>query len=375
MTSFSDWYCLKEDRTFMVFPDQDPEFYFGRAALAEEITQRIERGIMLHKSPRLVLYGAFGAGKTHTLYHIKWYLDHHEEYRFETRLVDTPPHLGRHTRYEVLHQAMMDKIGLATAQRLSEAFITKNLANLPDALSGFFNHDEDFINVIRVLAQGGPGKLTAWKWLRGEALSDPQMQSLEVARTPKLGDTIDILLAFGRLFQDVDNSRLVFLIDELDQLEFVTGDEISTWTAAFRQLADQSNRSVGFVLALRGAGDETLPEPLQHEAVTTRIGVANFVEIPYLYDQADLHAFVTDLVSTLVDQDCARAKLTEADLDSPIDTFPFSPEALELVQQYIYEDPLRALPREVLFTLDECAAAAVGKSPIVTEEIVQEVLP
>jgi hypothetical protein len=79
-------------------------------------------------------------------------------------------------------------------------------------------------------------------------------------------------------------------------------------------------------------------------------------------------------VDTLVDRECARARLEEEGIDTPLELYPFTPEALELIQQYIYEDPLRALPREVLFSLDECAAAAVGRSPIVTEEIVQEVL-
>lgn len=375
LEDMGEWFCLPGHSTFMVQPSRDPEFYFGRGNLQDEITARIQRGILLHKIPKLVLWGAFGAGKTHTLYHIKWYLEHVDERKFEVRYVEMPPDLARKSKYSVLHQAMMDKIGPATVRRLLEGFITGHLGpQLNSVLSDYFYQDEDLVTVIRIIAQGGPQQLNAWRWLRGESLGENQLQGIGVARSPDLKDLINILVVIGQLFMDVENSRLVFLIDELEQLEYVTGEEISTWEVAFRKLADQDNAAVGFVFAGRGAAADELASPLRHEAFMDRVGEVNFVEIPYLHDVADVVEFVKDLVEHLVDQDCAKKKLKTAGIDTPLDLYPFTPEALERINQYIYEDVTRALPRELLFTLNECGAAAVGKSAVITEEIADEVL-
>jgi hypothetical protein len=373
--TFANWFCLKSDRTFMVQPQQDPEFYFGRAELARDILERLERQVLLMRVPKMVIFGAYGAGKTHTLYHVKWYLDHHEDLKFEVRYVETPPDLHRKSKYSVLHQAMMDKIGLATVRRLVGDFITTHLGSqLNQDLLEYFYQDEDLVNVVRIIAQGGPQELNAWRWLRGEALGDPQLQNIGVARAPDLADLINIIQVLGRLFYDIDDSRLVFLIDELEQLLYVTGEEISTWETAFRKLADQDNLSVGFFFASRGAASDEFPSPLQHDAFVTRVKESNFVEIPHLHDVQDVEAFVKDLVAVLVDADCAKAKLDEEGVDTPLDLYPFTPEGLEVISQYIQDDITRALPRELLFSLNECGAAAVGKSVVVTEEIAQEVL-
>lgn len=375
MNKFSEWFCLKSDRTFMVSPENDPAFYFGRTDLAGEIESRLERGIMLNQVPKLVLYGAFGAGKTHTLHHIKWFLENHADYKFAVRYIETPIDLHKKSKYVVLHQAMMDKIGTSSVRSLLELFITRNLGpDLNETLLDYFSHDEDFVNVVRVLAQGGPQQLTAWNWMRGETLSDAQLQAIGVARNPDLKDLIVILQTIGRLFIQEEQTRLVFLIDELDHLEYVTGEEISTWETAFRKLADQDNRTVGFVMAGRAAGLDEMPSPLQIESVTSRIQIGNYLEIPYIHDVGDFRGFVRDLVSHLVDQDCANEVVASEGLTVDMDYYPFTEEALEVIYQYISEDPTRALPRELLFTLNECGAAAVGSDRLVTEDVAQRAL-
>jgi hypothetical protein len=375
LSEFADWFCLNSDRTFAVSPNRDPEFYFGRGELAESITQRLRRGITVQRVPKMVLFGAFGAGKTHTLYHIKWFLEHHLETRFEVRYVETPPDISRKSTYALLHRAMMDRVGVAAVRRLLEGFINRNLGpDLENRLRAYFLEDEDLVNVVRQLAQRGPQELTAWKWLRGEQLSDAQLSQIGVARAPELADLLNILMILGQLFIDIEDARLVFLIDELEQLEYVTGDEISTWEIAFRKLSDQENRSVGFVFAARGAAGDELADPLRHQAFTTRLQQGNFVEIPYLHDIQDVEEFIKDLVAHIVDRDCAKAKLESAGIDTPIELYPFTPEALEVLNQYIHDDPTRALPRELLFSLNECGAAAIGNSVVITEDIVQSVL-
>lgn len=372
---FDEWFCLESGRTFAVKPDRDPEFYFGRSELAKDITTRIDRSVLLQSVPKLVLFGAYGAGKTHTLYHIKWFLENHESHKFEVRYVETPIDLHKKSKYHELHQAMMDRLGPTTVRRLLEKLITKHLGDeLQDFLLEYFNHDEDLVSVIRMLATSAPQHMTAWKWLRGEALSESQQQNIGVARSPDLKDLIEVLLTIGRLFQDEEETTLVFLIDELEQLEYVTGEEIGTWETAFRRLADQDNRSVGLVFAARGAGPDNLPEPLRIEAVTSRLQLENYVEIPYLHDVDDYESFLKDLLTHLVERPCAEARLEEEGIDIPLELYPFTPEAVDLIYQFISEDPTRQLPRELIFTLNECGAAAVGRSAVITEDIAQEVL-
>src|SRR4051794_19899285 len=106
LEDFAEWFCLKDHKTFMVQPNRDPDFYFGRSDLEQAIKSRLDRGILLQGVPKMVLYGAFGAGKTHTLYHIKWYLEHEvANTKFEVRYVEVPPDLSKKSKFVVLHQA------------------------------------------------------------------------------------------------------------------------------------------------------------------------------------------------------------------------------------------------------------------------------
>lgn len=77
---FQQWFCLKDRLIFTIDPltvESDAQFYFGRDETKENILKQLRRSFINPGIPKMMIFGPFGSGKTHTLLHINYILNNH----------------------------------------------------------------------------------------------------------------------------------------------------------------------------------------------------------------------------------------------------------------------------------------------------------
>ena len=75
---FADQFCLRDRDNFVIETSINPEdkkFYFGRSDLKQSIQDQLTRAFITPGTPKMILYGPFGSGKTQTLAHMKYMLE------------------------------------------------------------------------------------------------------------------------------------------------------------------------------------------------------------------------------------------------------------------------------------------------------------
>ena len=95
-------------------------------------------------------------------------------------------------------------------------------------------------------------------------------------------DLVNGLVAIGNLASRV-NEKLIFLVDELEQLLNVrTGDAAESIHHYMRKLAEPANASVGFLFGFKADVLDEAPEMLRRPDIQGRIGASNYIDIPTL---------------------------------------------------------------------------------------------
>ena len=92
-----DWFCLNTNRdNFKPNNVRDSSLTFCHQNLVNgEIIGSIERRFSSNEPVKMLIYGSWGVGKTHTLNHIKWWLNSNENeypaYPLMIRKLETSP--------------------------------------------------------------------------------------------------------------------------------------------------------------------------------------------------------------------------------------------------------------------------------------------
>jgi len=229
------------------------------------------------------------------------------------------------------------------------------------------------------LRAGGDIGLLAWRWFCGYELRPNELERLNVTRSLGdlgAGDMVNALVGIGRLAER-NEEKLIFLMDEAEQFKNVkTGDATESLHTYLRKLAEPSNSSVGFIIASYALTLDDMAELLVRADVRTRIGENNFVEIPPLPSIKDVEIFLKELLAELVEQNKAEKKIQNESLGVSLETYPFTAEAFEVLCEFASQDPTKALPRNLIKAVNECAISAWDeRKPIIEPDIVNEIAP
>jgi hypothetical protein len=378
MGRLQEFLCLQDRETFTIDPQVDCNLYFGRQELEKQLKDRIHNDLLLRGVPKIIMDGPFGSGKTHTLYHVRHYVQDQLGWDEQLKVIilSMGP-LRSKTPYQHLHRKFMDALSRDAVQRLAEAAIRQHVGpNLERELRDYFD-DTAIANAVRFLCLGGKASLASWRWLCGDKLNIAQQEMLNIAHNLTGADElVRVLISVGRLYADVEKTRIVFLIDEAETLGEVTDpNSIDEFRWAFRELSDDKNKYIGFILAYQRGPEDALPW-LTASAILTRLGGESaLIGIPYLARVEDARQFIQDLLDTLVDREAAHRAIEERGLSCDADTFPFTEDALRTIEQYVTEDPLKALPRIIINKMNECAVTAFREgASIVDENIASQTL-
>ncbi len=360
-----EWFCLTDRFNFSVDPVSDRKWYFGRQELHQRLLREVKRQYSLGLPIKLVLYGEFGVGKTHTLRHLEYYLQTNQPdfpsapYYLECGDVD------KKTRYVALHQNILDRIGIDKVKELLIAFQARHGSGWRDEIRKHVG-STDLSNAFASLLGFGPAVSMAWVWLQGQELNSSDRNSLGVSLS--LDETTNLVAALrfiGKLFWEVEKKRLIVLVDEMERLQSVDdSDAVGNWTHALRLLADRQNDSVGMVLATAFRKRDDMPNMFTDAQVTRRFDEgAGYIEITTFQQKADVEVFLKDLLGYLVDKKKVQELAKKEGLGKypkfSETTYPFTSDAFGKFLEHVVESRESPTPSMLISDLDRVGFEAM----------------
>jgi hypothetical protein len=383
MDDFVTWFCLKDRQNFTIDPQvncQDSQFYFGRNDIRDRLQRQLRRSFIAPGIPKMMVWGPYGSGKTQTLFYLDYFLKTH------------PPSSAKgtpHTLYltiEVRSNATSANFHMQLMEALGKDVVSKWVRSLFDGTADFDNtllnlvdQDPNLFLALKELRASGESSFTAWRWLTGQPLKPAELN--EMGLTRNLGDvgSIDFvngLVAIGNLASRV-NEKLIFLVDELEQLLNVrTGDAAESIHQYLRKLAEPANASVGFLFGFKADVLDEAPEMLRRPDIQGRIGASNYIDIPTLPAVADVKKFMQELLKNLIDASKVQEKIDAQGLDTEVGIFPFERTAFDVLADYATQDNSRSLPRYIITAINECAIQAWDdQKSLIDGLIVDQVAP
>ena len=377
---FKEWFCLNGRESFTIDPKVNPDdarFYFGREEIKNRIKAQLRRSFVEPGVPKMVIYGSFGSGKTQTLFHLEYYLQNErpEACRQTPRILHLDLEMHSKSDHKGWHLQLVETLGKSTVSTWIDRLFSRT-QNLDTELRNIFGNI-NMAEAAKNLRAGGDIGLLAWRWFCGYELKPNELERLNVTRSLGdlgSGDMVNALVGIGRLAER-NEEKLIFLMDEAEQFKNVkTGDATESLHTYLRKLAEPSNSSVGFIIASYALTLDDMAELLVRADVRTRIGENNFVEIPPLPSIRDVQIFLRELLAELVEQNKAEEKIQNESLGVSLETYPFTAEAFDRLCEYASGDPTKALPRNLIKAVNECAISAWDeKKPIIEQKIVDDI--
>lgn len=379
---FKEWFCLNNRESFTIDPKVNPDdarFYFGRHEKLKYIEAQLRRSFVDPGIPKMVIYGSFGSGKTQTLYHIKHVLLNEKPEACQGDPLILHLALEMHSKSDCSdwHIQIMETLGKEVVSKWVDELFSK-VQNFDSELKNIFQ-DNNLAESSKNLRAGGETSYLAWRWLCGHKLPPGELERLRVTRNLGdigAGDMVNALVGVGRLAER-NGVTLIFLMDEAEHFARVkTGDQSESIHTYLRKLSEPWNSSLGFILSTFALSLDEMAEIIVRSDIRTRIGVNNFIDIPPLPTVKDVQIFLKELLAELIDQKKAEEKIQGESLGVSLETYPFTADSLDVLCELASQDPIKALPRNLIKAVNECAISAWDeRKPIIEPSIVDEIAP
>jgi hypothetical protein len=359
MDTMQAWYGLKEAHNdFSIENDTDANLFFARHELDKDLNSMLRRSFRTGTPPKLVLYGDWGVGKTHTMRHIAHVIASNSDFRGTVVFVELPD-IGAKSTFQVAHAALLDALGHERASDWARKYYTKHPSDARERIKQF-TQSGDVGTAFDSLISHGEARRIGWDWLRGVTLSasDARLVGLPAVLTQST-QLVRVLQMFGRLSLEIDETLLVFMLDEATKLINVSNnDAVNHWLNAFKVLADPLTKEVGLIVSISVVDRDDMALPLQDQQVVTRFGEGNYRRLHNL-DERDAEVFVKALVAEWVDADKRKALIKqfeakEADGEQVNEeSFPFTAPGLKIAVQYACRLGGVTTPRDIQKALDD----------------------
>ncbi len=371
-------FCLRDGRRNFVInvraSEEDRSFYFGQMRLNDELVTGARQSFAMGIPPKLYMLGQYGAGKTHTLFNLKYRLQEEPQtvplpYTVKCELVECE--FRKKTDFAYLYSQMMNAIGLDAVRNEVKGFIQSNATSNVEVLLKQHFGDDNVARVLHNLALGG-NAIALWKWLCGIGLPSSELSTLQL---PKNLDTVhemtQALVSMGRLFQK-RQVNFLFMLDELEGCSNVTDpDAQESIHDGFRKLASDDNDSIGFIVSLMCRSEEEAPNFIMRSDILSRIGRGNVKWLNYLQEETDVEHFLRDLLNRLVDPAKKAQAESDGTIASGLSWYPFTDAAKASFVDLPVRAPTASTPRNIIKAVNECAARAQqrGSRTIDTQDL------
>jgi Cdc6-like AAA superfamily ATPase len=369
-------YGLNRDN-FILDPVEDYKCFARHDINTQEIAEALDIDVVTGLAPKRLVWGPYGAGKTHTLMRTM------EELSALTKIHPIRiecPDLAKKSRFHDLYrEGIMRSIGQDFVLELLEGVVHKVGFKKPDLLRAELKewlNDEEMAKAVERLYDPNFGRLMLWRWLSGVAMGRTDLNSL--GQTQDLTETeaarlADILVILGRLLRRLHEKTLVLILDEMERLGSIGAETITTFMSGFTRLVDPNQKSVCILI---GASAATLEEMVDlfsgNSPVTSRLGQDAMIHIPALQDP-DVDGFVKEVIKYLRESTFnveAAVKKFAGVKNEKFDEgfFPFTANAVEAIKsrtdsltpRAINMQMTRALGRAHRKNLDFISTECVG---------------
>jgi len=367
MVTLASWFFLRAGRrSFKPDPLRDKEVMFCHQEVQEDIQLAVERAFATDEAIKLLLWGDWGVGKTHTLRHLDYWLSlQSSEYPTLTVFAKIGD-VAKTSRFSVVHKDLLDGIGLDNAIQMVHQYMQQE-GNLLAGLEGI-GIPAAICQAFNKLLVATPGQappeivVTSWNFLRGANVGKSGTSLGLQERMLDSKDFYYTLAALGHIVGKVKRKQLVFLVDEAARLEAV-GDVLEVerhWVNVNTLIFDQENRFFGFVYTVSGKSADDIPRALFEPQIENRLGNRR-IELTNLPPDG-VRQFIRHLAENFVDRGALEAD-TEAKIKAnpeySWDTYPFSAPAFERFVEYFQRTPENSKPRDIADRLDEAGFYAI----------------
>lgn len=380
MVSMAEWYGLKDERKdFTIENAADGQLLFARANLDDQLQAILRKSFRTGNPPKLVLFGDWGYGKTHTLRHIEYVISSNADFAAQCVFVELPDITAKST-FQVAHAALLDALGLDRAKTWMLQYQTKHQSKAQGLIQGV-TQSEDIAKAFLTLISFGESGRICWDWLRGVSLSAADARSVGLAPVlDQSNQLVAVLKMLGRLSLDIDKKVLVLMIDEAAKLNDVTnGDSIGHWRNAFKLLADKGTRELGVVISASFVDVDDMPKMLADEQIRSRFSPDHYIQLNS-FGPDEAMDFVSALLVNWVDSSKRDALLNkfenEKDEEDVSETsFPFTLPGREKFIEYACRNGNITNPRDLQSTLDTILNGAIdGNRHILSSNYMYQIL-
>lgn len=364
MDTMQTWFGLKQGHIdFTIANDTDARLFFARHELDEKLQGILRRSFRTGNPPKFVLYGEYGVGKTHTMRHVQYVIEHNAEFRARVVFVELPD-ISAKSRFDVAHGALLDALGFDIARSWIQDYQRKHGQKSQDNIREF-TQSGDIAIAFGNLGAFGDNSRIAWDWLRGVELNSTESRNAGLPNAvTQSGQLVRILQMFGRLCSEVEDNFLILMLDEARKLSSISNqDAINHWVNAFKILADDKTKEVGFIISGSWIETDDMALPLQDAQVLSRFGEQNYIRLHNL-DESEAKEFMKSLLSEWIDPQ-RRTEISgkfaaEADGEAIADySFPFSSDGLDAAAKYSTRQGGYTTPRDIQKTLDDFSNRAI----------------
>jgi hypothetical protein len=360
MATLKSWFCLKEGRdNFKLRVREDARLIFCHDdEINNQIIGSIERRFASNEPIKMVIFGDWGVGKTHTAYHIAWWLDEHKnEYPAKAVMIEVGD-LERRSRFDVLVRPFLDTLGVHFLVVLAERYL-KIKGNLARALKdvGVSEYVATCFSKFNIAVPGETPPqvvMDAFQVLQGRKPGSGFASNNLGFQITESRDFFNVLLAIAEMYRTVHGHRLLFIADEAARLDEVSNDEATEahWIAVNRDIFDDKNNAFGFIYTLTGKANR-LPQVIWSPQIQNRIG-QNAFELRNLA-KPDVEGFLARLIDELVDIARVNDLVTTGAIDKAhfnSSAYPFTPEAKDRFIDFFQRSQDNAKPRDISDRLD-----------------------
>lgn len=378
VATLKDWFCLKPGRdNFKLKVTEDCQYIFCHEdQVQDEILRSIEMRFAANEPIKMLLYGDWGVGKTHTAHHIRWWLEKNaDQYPAHTVMIEIGD-IDKKSRFDVIVRPLLDSLGLEFLIELTHNYLTEK-QDIVGALERV-GVPHYVSTVIGKFAMAPPGMTPpqvvpdAFNILKGRK---PPSGGTSMGLGDQLVESTDfygVLLAIGEMHRTKYAKRVIFIADEAAKLDDVGNDDatLAHWVATNRLIFDDQNDTFGFIYTLSGKSKRQLPQALWHPQLQNRVG-ENAFELTTL-GANDVEGYLHKLRNELIDKNCVSKRANAGDdewRDYSWDRYPFTQPGWDHFVDHFKRNQEDAKPRDISDRLNAVGFVALkSDSPLINEE-------
>lgn len=356
-------YGLARDN-FIPDPLLDTDCFARDDIDTKQIADSLDIDLVTGLAPKRLIWGPYGAGKTHTLMRTMKELQ---------KLTDIHPvriecpDLGKRSRFHDLYrEGIMRGLGqdfvIDLMEQAVQAVGMHRREDLLPKLRDKFK-DEEVAKAASRLYDLNFDRLRLWRWLSGVAMSRgelddlTQTQDLTSTESARLAEMICLL---GSLLRELSGTRLVLILDEMERLKSIGAETVPTFVSGFTRLVDPNQKAVSILIGASASLEEEMIEVFSTTGpIISRLGADAQIEIQAIMD-ADVNAFIERVIAFMRDEDADIPALIEAAKETSAETigesfFPFTDEAIDALKSQLQQ---LMTPREITIKMTR----ALGRS-------------